>query len=114
MIRGLGVDFPGRCQFLLGALRLGLAARTALHTSRGRAVDKVGGEPALIVGLVVAAGRTFAAGERLLLERRSGFLRRPRLLGLGEEGLDVGLVDEVAGTAKGGGQDEVQEDARVE
>lgn len=32
-------------------------------------------------------------------------------LGLGEEGLDPGLVDEVGSSAKDGGEDEVQKDA---
>lgn len=67
------------------------------------------GDPALIV-LLGTGGNTLAAGgERLALDDL-GLLGGSGLLGLGEEGLDVGLVDKVRSTSESGTEDEVQED----
>lgn len=64
-------------------------------------------DPTLVISLVVAASSAFTAREGLLLDCGFGLLCSSRLLGLGEEGLDVGLVDKVAGTSKGAGKEEV-------
>lgn len=73
------------------------------------------GDPGLVVALVGTSGDAgrLGAGQRL-----SGFDRFLALLGgarsalgLREEGLDPGLVDEVEGSAEDSGQEDVQEDA---
>jgi hypothetical protein len=70
--------------------------------------------PALIVTLVSSSGGTLASGERLGLDSDDlGLLAGLGTLGLGEEGLDVGLVDEVGGSGEGSTQDQVQEDANA-
>lgn len=67
-------------------------------------------DPALVVALVGARGGALASGEGLLFgDGCAGLLGRT--LGLREEGLDPGLVDEVAGTGEAGREEEIQEDA---
>lgn len=95
---------------------LGLAAGGALDALGDRAVDVVAGDPALIVVLAVGAGRGggLASGKRLgldLLDLLAGRASGGATGGLGEEGLDPGLVDEVENTAEDTTQEEVEEDA---
>jgi len=90
-----------------------LAAGAALNSLGHGAVDVVGGDPALIVVLVSTrcSARRLGSRERLnldLLDLLGGRLRA----GLGEQGLNPGLVDEVQGSAKQTGQEEVEEDAK--
>jgi hypothetical protein len=92
-----------------------LAAGAALNSLGHGAVDVVGGDPALIVVLVgtrCSASR-LGSRERLnldLLDLLGGRFRA----GLGEQGLNPGLVDEVQCSAKQTGQEEVEEDAKKE
>jgi hypothetical protein len=67
------------------------------------------GDPALVVRLAggLGAGEGVSGVDGLL----DGLLGGARLLGLGEQGLDPGLIDEVEGASEGGGEDEVEEDA---
>ena len=102
-------NFPTLWILLLRSLALRLATGAALRAPGGGAVQVLRGDPALVVALVGTAGGALAAGEGFLLGDGLGLL--DSLLGLGEEGLDVGLVDEVASTTEGGGQEGVQEDA---
>jgi hypothetical protein len=79
------------------ALVVGLRARGDSRTISTNNGDLVGG-----VNLLASTGgplRTLAALATALL--------------LGEEGADPGIVDEVAGAAKGAEDDKVEEDARV-
>lgn len=69
------------------------------------------GDPALVVGLAGGLGaREGIGGVDGLLD---GLLGGASLLGLGEQRLDPGLVDEVEGASEGGSEDKVQEDAVV-
>ena len=93
---------------LLGSL-LGLGALGR------RAADVVLGDPGLVVALVSTSGDAGRLGPG---QRLSGFDRLLALLdgarsalGLREEGLDPGLVDEVESSAEDSGQEYVQEDA---
>lgn len=70
----------------------------------------VGRDPARVVSLVGAASSTFTTGKGFLLQSGLDLLGTSGLLSLGEKCLEVGRVDEVAGTSKCGGQEEVQED----
>lgn len=92
---------------------LGLGAGARLDALGNRAVDVVVRDPfGVKVGTAGSAGG-LVAGEGLGgldLDDLLGLLG-PGALGLGEQGLDPGLVDKVEGTGKGGAQDEVQEDA---
>lgn len=93
---------------------LGLGAGARLDTSGNRAVDVVLGDPALIVVLARSDSNRggFRAGERLRnIDDLLGLLVGARALGLGEEGLDPGLVDEVEGTGESSREEEVEEDA---
>lgn len=63
------------------------------------------GDPALVVVLPGGGGDRFGGGLGL------GLLGAGGALGLGEEGLDPGLVDKVEGAGEGGGEEEVEEDA---
>lgn len=67
------------------------------------------GDPALVVRLAggLGAGEGIGGIDGLL----DGLLGGAGPLGLGEQGLDPGLVDEVEGAAKRGSEDKVQEDA---
>jgi len=67
----------------------------------------VGRNPALIVSLIVTASRALATGKRFLLKRSLGLLGSSRLLGLWEESLNVGLVDEIAGTTEDSRQEQI-------
>lgn len=73
------------------------------------------GDPGLIVSLVDARGdsRGLVSRQRLgHVDLLSDLLAGTRsLLGLGEEGLNPSLVDEVDGATKDASQEEVQEDA---
>lgn len=73
------------------------------------------GDPGLVVALVSASGDSgrFGAGQGLSsLDRLLALLAGARsALGLGEEGLDPGLVDEVEGAAEDPGQEDIQEDS---
>lgn len=66
------------------------------------------GDPALVVRLAggLGAGEGIGGVDGLL----DGLLGGARLLGLGEQGLDPGLVDEEEGASEGGSEDEVEED----
>lgn len=90
------------CLFSLGSAGLGALASGA--------ADVVVGDPALVVagggGGRIGGGRGDFGLDLL------DFLGGARsALGLGEEGLDPGLVDKVEGTSESGRQDEVEEDA---
>jgi hypothetical protein len=98
-----------RVQTLLGILGF-LVAGTTLDTLGNWAVDVVVGNPAGVVRLVGTSRNALAARQRLALNNL-GLLRSSGLLGLGEEGFDVCLVDEVGGTSESSTEDEVQEDA---
>lgn len=103
---------------MTGPNLFGLAAGTALDALGDGAVDVVGGDPGLIVVLV----STSAGGTGRLGAREGLNLNLLNLLaldggnaaGLGEEGLDPGLVDEVEGGAEETGEEEVEEDAGEE
>lgn len=71
------------------------------------------GDPALIVLLARASSSAggLGAGEGLGGLDLLALLGGAGALGLGEESLDPGLVDEVEGTGEGGGEEEVEEDA---
>lgn len=74
----------------------------------------VRGNPALVKVLLAARGGTGRLGTRQGLGNLDllDLLRGLGLLNsLGEESLDPGLVDEVEGSAKDTGQEEVEEDA---
>ena len=97
-----------------------LAAGAALNAAGDGAVDVVVGDPAFVValGAVAAAGGAgrVVAGLGLGLRDRDRLARgllaaRRRHLGLREERLDPGLVDEVEGRAERAGEEEVEEDA---
>lgn len=90
-----------------------LVAGAGLDASGSGAVDVVLGDPALIVVLARAGGSAsgLGAGEGLSSLDLLGLLGGAGALGLGEESLDPGLVDEVEGTGEGGGKEEVEEDA---
>jgi hypothetical protein len=92
-------------------LLLSLGAGTALDPPGLRAVDVVVGDPALIVVLLGTGGASrLGAREGLdldLLDLLDGLDGA----GLGEKGLDPGLVDEVEGRAEETGEEEVEEDA---
>jgi hypothetical protein len=71
------------------------------------------GDPVLVVG---SAGEGDAGGlgtgeVGVGLESLDDLLGGARALGLGEEGLDPGLVDEVEEAAEGRGEEKVEEDA---
>lgn len=66
------------------------------------------GDPALVV---LASDASGISGNGLGLEGLAGLLGGRLLGGLGEEGLDPGLVDEVDGASEGASEDEVEEDA---
>lgn len=72
------------------------------------------GDPGLVVALVSASGNAgrLGAGQRLSsFDRLLALLASARgALGLREERLDPGLVDEVEGAAEDSGQEEIQED----
>lgn len=72
------------------------------------------GDPGLVVSLVSASGYAWrlGSGQRLSsLDRLLAFLAGARgALGLREEGLDPGLVDEVERSAEDTGQEKIQED----
>ena len=73
------------------------------------------GNPALIVVLVRddSNGDGLGAGEGLGdLDDLLGLLSGAGALGLREEGLDPGLVDEVESTGESSREEEVEEDAR--
>lgn len=67
------------------------------------------GNPALVVRLAggLGAGEGIGGVDGLL----DGLLGGARLLGLGEQSLDPGLVDEEEGASEGGSEDKVEEDA---
>ena len=90
---------------LVGTL---LGAGAALHALGGRAVDVIFGDPGLIKAATGAgvANKGLTLDGHILLDRGGA-----RLLGLGEERLEVGLVDKVRDAAENGSQDEVEEDA---
>lgn len=94
-------------------LLLGLAARAALDPSGDGAVDVVAGDPGLVVVLVGARGRAsrLVAGKGLGDLDLLGLLGRLDDAGLGEQGLDPGLVDKAEGGAKQAGEEQVEEDA---
>lgn len=71
------------------------------------------GDPALVIVLARASGSAggLGAGEGLSSLDLLGLLGGAGALGLGEESLDPGLVDEVEGTSEGGGEEDVEEDA---
>lgn len=80
----------------------------------------VAGDPALIVVLVGTSGNGSGFATRGGLGGNIGIrsllslaLDGPGSLGLGKQSLDPGLVDEVAGSAKDAGEEDVQEDAVV-
>ena len=71
------------------------------------------GDPALVVRLAIDASGSggvdnFGGGLDLL-----GLGLGAAALGLGEEGLNPGLVDDVAGAGEDAREDEVQEDAAI-
>lgn len=70
------------------------------------------GDPALVVRLSGGLGAREGIGgvDDGLLD---GLLGGAGLLGLGEQRLDPGLVDEEEGASEGGSEDKVQEDAVV-
>lgn len=80
----------------------------ALGTLSIGSVDVVLGDPALVVLASDACG---ISGNGLGLEGLAGLFGGRLLGGLGEEGLDPGLVDEVDGASEGASEDEVEEDA---
>lgn len=98
---------------LLDNLLLG----SGLDTLRGRAVDVVVGDPALVVGLASGGDANgLGAGEggvgvNDLLGSLGAGSGRLGALGLGEERFDPGLVNEVESSGECGGQDNVEEDA---
>lgn len=67
-------------------------------------------DPALVIGLAggLGAGEGISGVDGLL----DGLLGGARSLGLGEQSLDPGLVDEEEGATENGSEDKVQEDAR--
>lgn len=67
------------------------------------------GDPALVVGLAGGLGAREGIGgiDGLLDDLLGG----ASLLGLGEQRLDPGLVDEKEGASESGSEDKVQEDA---
>lgn len=72
------------------------------------------GNPGLVINLSGAGGDTSRLGTRKGLSNLDSLLSLlggAGTLGLGKEGLDPGLVDEVEGTGKGTGKEEVEEDA---
>jgi hypothetical protein len=92
--------------FLLDEL---LLAGAGLYALGDRAVDVVVRDPALVIGLAGGLGaREGIGGVDGLLD---GLLGSTRFLGLGEESLDPGLVDEVEGASESGSENKVQEDA---
>ena len=71
------------------------------------------GDPALVVVLAGGDGSGLGAGEGGVgVDGPLGLLGGLGALGLGEEGLDPGLVDEVEGSGEGTSEEEVQGDAR--
>lgn len=89
--------------------KLLLAAGARLYALGDRAVDVVVRDPALVVRLAggLGAGEGIGGVDGLL----GGLLGGARLLGLGEQGLDPGLVDKEEGASEGGSEDQVEEDA---
>lgn len=88
-----------------------LLAGTALDALGDGAVDVVLGDPARVKGLGAGGRDALAAGQGLRGLDDLGLPGGSLLLGLGEEGLDVGLVDKVGDSGEGGTEDKVQEDA---
>lgn len=80
---------------------------TALGTLSIGSVNVMLGDPALIVLASDGGG----IGNGLGLEGLAGLLGSRLLGGLGEEGLNPGLVDEVDGSGESASEDEVEEDA---
>jgi hypothetical protein len=70
-------------------------------------------DPALVICLIGATRSALTARKGFFLKCGLGLLANPGLLSLREEGLNVGLVDEIACATKGSGQDNVQKDAIV-
>lgn len=104
------VSVPSSLFFLCLLQSLLLAAGARLYALGNRAVDVVVRDPALVVGLAggLGAGEGISGVDGLL----DGLLGGARSLGLGEQGLDPGLVDEEEGATENGSEDKVQEDAR--
>lgn len=97
---------------LIGA-GLALAAGAALDALGYGTVDVVGRDPAGIEPGLGARGNARGLGRRGGLDNLGALALLGGLgpLGLGEQGLDPGLVDKVDSAAKDAGQDEVEEDA---
>lgn len=100
---------------------LGLGS-AALDTTRLRAVQVAGGDPALIVGLGARRdSRTVSADNGNLVSRVDGLGALRRSLGalatlatallLREQSRDPSVVDEVAGAGENGSENEVEEKA---
>lgn len=92
---------------------LGLGAGARLDATGDGAVDVVVRNPALVVVLSRGNGDggRLGAGERLSnIDGLLGLLVGTGALGLGEESLDPGLVDEVEGTGESSREEEVEED----
>lgn len=93
---------------------LALAAGTRLDASGSGAVDVVVGDPSLIVVLARGSGDASRFGAREGIGDVDGGLLAllgGGTLGLGEESLNPGLVDEVESTGEGSSEEEVEEDA---
>lgn len=115
VFHGTAADKPhhiklANAQRLLGVLLLLRSAR--LDALGVGALDVVLGDPALVVFGASGGGRLGARGSSVGFDGLLGLLGGARsAFGLGEQGLDPGLVDKVEGAAKGSSQDEVEEDA---
>jgi hypothetical protein len=111
-LRGSSGHNARQCVIHPDHLVLGLRG-AGLDASSDGAVDVALGDPALVVVLSRSGGdtRLVGAGDGLGLDLLGLLGGAGSALGLGEEGLDPGLVDKVQGTSEGTSEEEVEEDA---